>query len=411
MAATTVRSGTLIERLLDACGTGSRRGALTIRTDLSPSTRHCDPVAPATMAPPEGQKTGPRWQVERRWESPQDSEPRTVVFVDQPQAQRQRIGEALEATAASTGMPLIVMDFSELELPRHVRRRIAHVRWPHRTADVYAYDSACGGVAFVDHPVGRRLLNATAEEAEALFAWFPTAAAFGFWHSNLGNKRHAVRLASSFQSEIVGWDPAVGADPDNGDGPVVRKGLKGDPMNITSDSKITRADKDDRLAGWEVADSKGAKNPSTIGLGQVPYGGGEIQALRPVSFRRITQTATIMFPQLRRLGVGNNNPAQDAAARALVAALVLHGHMTAFAEPFTLRSNCTLSPQATTTELDGDPIVFGADTAALVRTAVAVARSEGVPLDGWDSEPLVVTPNASLADIIKRTWPRADTDE
>lgn len=402
MATTTVRSDSLLEGLIDACSGDSRSGALTIHTELVPSAGRNEPVAPATMAPPEGQRTGPRWQVERRWETPEADEPRTVVLIDQPQAQRQRIGEALEASADVTGMPRIVMDFSALDLPRHVRRRIGHVRWPHRTADVYVYDAMCGDVAFVDHPVGRRLLAATADEAEALFAWFPTAAAFGFWHSNLGKKQHMVRLAGSFQSEIVGWDPAGGGDP------VVRKGLKGDPVNITSDSKISRVDEDDRLAGWEVAD-KGDK-PSEMGMGQVLYSEGERQSLRPVSFRRITQTASLVFPQLRRLGVGNSDAEQDAAARALVAALVLHGHMTAFGAPFALRSGCTLFPQATTIDLDGEAVEVGDGTETLVRGAVDLALSKGVPLDGWDREPLVLTPNASLADIIKRTWPGVDGD-
>ena len=403
MTTTTLRSGSLLKGLVDACSGDSRSGALTIRAELAPSAGRGEPVAPATMAPAEGRRTGPRWQVERRWESPEDDEPRAVVLIDQPQAQRQRIGEALEVTADVTGMPLIVMDFSALDLPRHVRRRIGHVRWPHRTADVYVYDAMCGDVAFVDHPVGQRLLAATADEAEALFAWFPTAAAFGFWHSNLGKKNHMVRLAGSFQSEIVGWDPAVGDDP------VVRKGLKGDPLNITSDSKIRRADEDDRLAGWEVAD-KGNK-PSEMGMGQVLYSEGERQSLRPVSFRRITQTASLVFPQLRRLGVGNGDAVQDAAARALVAAVVLHGHVTAFGAPFALRSGCALLPKATTIELDGDAVELGDDTETLVRDAVDLARSKGVPLDGWDRDPLMLTPNASLADIIKRTWPRVDSGE
>ena len=298
-------------------------------------------------------------------------------------------------------MPRIVMDFSDLELPRHVRGRVAHTSWPHRTADVYVYDALCGDVAFVDHPVGEWLVAATADEAAALFAWFPTAAAFGFWHSNLGKKRHMVRLAGSFQSEIVGWDPA------GGDVPVARKGLKGDVVNISGDSKIYRADADDRLAGWVVSEK--GDSPSSLGMGQVPYGEGGRQSLRPVSFRRITQTAALVFPQLRRLGVGNGDDTQDTAARALVAALVLHGYFAAFGAPFVLRSGCALSPQAATVDLDSDPVEVGDDTAGLVRDALAYARSVGVPVDGWDREPLVLTPNASLAEIITRTWPRADS--
>ena len=393
----------LFDAVLDACGHDSRCGALTIRTELTPSTGHGEPVAPATLAPPEGARSGPRWQVERRWEHPEAEAPAVVVSLDQPQAQRQRIGESLERTREETGMPLIVMDFSGLELPRHIRQHVAHVRWPHRTADIYAYDALCEGQPFPEHPVGEWLLAATADEAAALFAWFPTAAAFGYWHSNLGKKRHMVRLAGAFQSEIVGWDPAVG------DEPVVRKGLKGDHMNITSDTKIRRADEDDRLAGWSVADK--GDSPSSIGMGQVPYGEGEKQSLRPVSFRRISQTAAIVFPQLRRLGVGRGENAQDTTARALVATLLLHGHVAAFGRPFALRSGCALSPQKTVAEFDGAPMDVPTDTVALVRHAITCARNEEVPLDGWDRDPLMLEPNSELARIINKTWPRADNGE
>ena len=399
----------LLDMLLGACASGSRSGALTIQTELAPSSGVCDPVSPPTMAPREGQNSGPRWQTERRWMSPSDEEPRTVVMLDQPQSQRQRIGAALETTAADTGMPLIVMDFSALDLPAHIHSEIAHVRWPHRTADAYAYDSMCGGSAFKDHPVGNRLLYASADEAEALIAWFPTAAAFGFWHSNLGSKGHSTRLAGSFHSEIVGWDPAVG------DEPVVRKGLKGDAMNITKGSHIERADKDDRLAGWDVAD-KGVA-PSEMGMGQIPYGEGPRQSLRPVSFRRITQTAVLVFSQIRRLSIaqgaaGHDGDKQDAAARALVAALVVHGYETAFGAPFALRSGCALTPQATTVSLDAEPVSLPADTTALVRDAASHARACGVSLDGWDRKaPLRVTPNKGLTALVARSWPQAGGEQ
>lgn len=389
----------LLSMVLSACSERSTAAALTVRSQLEPSAGYGEPVTPASLAPPEGQKTGPRWQFERRWESPEDAEPQLVVHIDQPQSQRQRIGAALEATAPRTGLPLILMDLSGLDLPRHLQVRVSCLRWPHRTADPYLYDAVCEGEAFVEHSVGRALLDATGEYAGALFAWYPTAAAFGFWHSNLGKKRHAVRLAGAFKSEIIGWCPS------DGEAPVVRKGLKGDPMNTSRDAKVALADADDRLAGWEVSDK--GKDPSEVGMGQIPYGEGVRQSLQPPSFRRITQVASLSFAQLRRLSVGEGDGAMDQAARALVAAVVVHGHAEAFGRPFVLRSGCALSPVTNVATLDGHAAELG-DTVGLVREAAEHAAVAGVPLDGWNREPLVVTPNDGLRAIIEKTWPRAD---
>ena len=301
-------------------------------------------------------------------------------------------------------MPRIVMDFSDLELPRHVRGRVAHTSWPHRTADVYVYDALCGDVAFVDHPVGEWLVAATADEAAALFAWFPTAAAFGFWHSNLGKKRHMVRLAGSFQSEIVGWDPA------GGDVPVARKGLKGDVVNISGDSKIYRADADDRLAGWVVSEKGDRPVESGDGAGPLRRGRQAVAAPGVVSAHHADR------------GVGVPAVCVDwewatATTRRTRRRVRLSQRWCcmAISRRSARRSCCgrggALSPQAATVDLDSDPVEVGDDTADLVRDALAYARSVGVPVDGWDREPLVLTPNASLAEIITRTWPRADRRE
>ena len=387
----------LLARLLDACDERSSAAALTVKSELEPSAGYGEPVAPASLAPPEGQKTGPRWQFERRWASPADVEPQLIVHIDQPQSQRQRIGAALETAAPRTGLPLIVMDLSGLDLPRHLQDRVSCLRWPHRTADPYLYDALCEGKPFVDHPVGRALLDATGEDAGALFAWYPTAAVFGFWHSNLGKKRHAVRLAGAFKSEIIGWIPADGKVP------LVRKGIKGDQVNTSRFAKVALADPDDRLAGWEVSDK--GKEPAAVGMGQIPYAEGERQSLQPPSFRRITQVASLSFAQLRQLGVGKGDDAMDQAARTLLAAVVMHGYAEAFDRPFVLRSGCALSPATSVSALDGVPVEFGA-TAELVAEAAAHASDVGVPLDGWNREPLVITPNDSLRNIIEMTWPR-----
>ena len=397
--------------ILDACVNDSRSGALIFAADLEPLDGFGEPVAPPTYPAADGSRTGPRWQFDRRWESPDapdsaDTSGSLVIILDQLQSQAKRIGLALEDTAGETGVPLIVLDLDGITLPVHIQRRISNMQWAHRNADAYLRDASLDGQDFHKHPIGRALTEATPSNAAALISWFPTAAAFGFWVSNFGSKRQQTRLARSWKSEIVGWDPAIGVTP------TVRFGLKSDELVLSKDVKITRRDKrekDDLLAGWDV-DDKGKTNPSAIGHGAVPYSEGERQTLAPVSFRKITQQASLVFPQVRRLGVGNGDPAQDAAARALVVCLLVHGHLTAFDRPFVLRSGCGLSPVAATARLDAAEIGFG-DTAEMVRDALEHARKVGVPLEGWDrDEPLKVTPNDSLRKTITATWPDLDAE-
>ena len=394
--------------ILDACDNDSRSGALVFAADLEPLDGFGEPVAPPTYPAAEGSNTGPRWQFDRRWASPGTTEDRdghgtVIIILDQLQSQAKRIGQALEDTANQTGVPLIMLDLDNIPLPVHLQRRISNMRWAHRNADAYLRDADLDGQDFPNHPIGRALTEATPSNAAALISWFPTAAGFGFWVSNFGARRQQTRLARSWKSEIVGWDPAIG------DEPTVRFGLKSDELVLSKDVKINKRAKDDLLAGWDV-DDQGTSKPSELGHGAVTYSEGERQTLAPVSFRRITQRASLVFPQIRRIGVGNGDPAQDAAARALVVCLLVHGHLTAFGRPFVLRSGCGLSPVTTTAQLDAEEIDFG-DTAGIVRQAVEHAREVGVRLDGWDRDkPLEVTPSKRLRDTIAKTWPDLDAE-
>ncbi len=138
---------------------------------------------------------------------------------------------------------------------------------------------------------------------------------------------------------------------------------------------------------------------------------GDKATVAAVSFARVTQRATVSFAQLRRVSLGPDRQVADAAARALLVALGLHAHVLAFGRGFALRSGADLRPaKSTTTWLAaaGDALcgVGGAEgTGALLGDAVAHARSEGVPLDGWGSEPLHLTPKDNLRKAIRATWP------
>ena len=44
----------------------------------------------------------------------------------------------------------------------------------------------------------------------------------------------------------------------------------------------------------------------------------------------------------------------------------------------------------------------------LLRAAVTHAAAVGVPLDGWDKEPVTLTPKDNLRKAIRATWPDFD---
>lgn len=240
-------------------------------------------------------------------------------------------------------------------------------------------------------------------------AWFPQALLYGFWQSHLGKKRQNTKHARSWVSEIVGWDPAATETK--------VLGLKGDALNLTTDETVT-SNPDDRMEWTIGTDAKveGGKKDrlSEMGHGQVPFMGDEATAAA-VSFARVTQRATLSFAQLRRISLGSTHSGDaDAAARALLVALGMHAHQLAFGRGFALRSGAELRPRVVhTTWLgpDGDEPCTPGDvelSLPLLRTAVMHASSAGVPLEGWNKEPLMLTPKENLRNAIRATWPHLD---
>ena len=128
----------------------------------------------------------------------------------------------------------------------------------------------------------------------------------------------------------------------------------------------------------------------------------------------MTQRATVSFAQLRRVSLGSGDASGDAAARALLVALGLHAHQLAFGRGFALRSGAELRPASATVSWLGtgsDEVrELGSSEATLdlLRSARAHAVAAGVPLDGWDRAPQVLTPRKNLEDAIRSTWPELD---
>jgi CRISPR-associated protein Csb1 len=394
-----------LESLVAACADASFEDGLRIDTELESLAGPGGPVKPAVYE-------GGKYQEDRRWASPSDEEATRVIVIDNVPSQANRLEDALRRHRTSVPVPELVLDLTELtNLPAHLPSNISSLQFPHRNADAYLRDAQLDGVDFVRTDLGRAILAATPENCWSLIAWFPQALLYGFWQSHLGKKRHNTKHARAWVSEIIGWKPAANNTR--------VLGLKGDPLNLNTNETLA-SNPDDRLH-WEIGTAKlkeikgGRKDKlSEIGHGQVPFMGDEATAA-PVSFAKVTQRATLSLAQLRRVSLGPDHSAKaDAAARALLVALALHAHMLAFGRGFVLRSGAALRSRKTTTTWlgasgDMEMDLGGAErTGELLHCALERAKSEGIPLDGWNKSPLRLTPKANLRKAILATWPKLD---
>ena len=391
------------ERLLSACADDALDDGILIDADLQPLAGPGGPVKPAVYE-------GGNYQLDRRWASPGDAEATPVIVIDNVPSQANRLEHALWRDRESLTIPEFVLDLSDLgELPAHLPRSLSSLEFPHRNADAYLRDARLGDLGFVRTDIGRAIFGATAQECGPLMSWFPQALLYGFWQSHLGRKRHNSKHARAWVSEIIGWQPA------STETRVL--GLKGDPLNLNTDDAVT-SNPDDRTT-WDIGGAEkveGGKRDrlSELGHGQVPFMGADAAA-SAVSFKRVTQRATVSFAQLRRVSLGREAPrAADAAARALLVALGLHAHQLAFGHAFALRSGADLRPTSTTvTWLGGagdETCDLGAAEATrdLLAAARTHAESAGVPLDGWGQPPVILQPGDALAKAIRSTWPKLD---
>lgn len=388
-----------VDRLIEGCGDRSLDGGIAIRTELEPLAGPGAPVKPAIYS-------GGVYQMDRRWWGDGDQRrPVDAVVIDNVPSQANRLEAALEKLRSDLGLPEVILDLTDHEpLPPHVPRRLSSFRFPHRQADGYIRDAILDGTDFIKTETGRAIVEATADRPLALLEWFPQALLFGFWQSHFGKKGSQAKLARSWVSEIVGYDPAVS------DGEQL--GLKGDPLNLSVDEQVQF--NPDNVADWDllegsqkVGGDRAKERLSEIGHGQVPVGGSRTA----VSFSAIQQQSTVSFAALRRVWVGDGD--SNAAGRAVLASLGLVAHVSAFGRAFSLRSGCELRPQPASwlwLGATGDEVLqpLTLDGAILLfREVVQRAEIAGLPVGSrWADDPLVLTPKENLAKAIRSTYPR-----
>ena len=391
-----------LDALLRGCADESLDDGIRIDSELEPLAGAGAPVKPAVYE-------GGTYQKDRRWRDPGDDEPTPVIVIDNVPSQANRLEDALRQHREDTGIPELVLDLSEITgLPAHLPKQLSSLQFPHRNADAYLRDAMLDGRDFLKTELGEALFSATPQTCGAIVGWFPQALLYGFWQSHLGKKRANTKHARAWASEIVGWRPASVETR--------TRGLKGDPLNLTTDEVVT-SNPNDRT-GWDVGVSRdvvdGKRDKlSEIGHGQVPFMRESDLPAAAVSFARVTQRATISFAQLRRVSLGNGQPDADTAMRALLVALGLHAHLLAFGRGFALRSGGELRPATRTVTWLGpegdEPCELGdaEGTLELLAAAKEHAKSAQVSLAGWDQAPKTLTPKGNLRKAIHSTWPGA----
>lgn len=390
------------EMLISGCADDSQDTGITIRTVLEPLGGDGAPVKPATYE-------GGRFQGGRRWWG-EGGDRRVVdlLVIDNEPSQANRLEFALKSLQPTFGLPEISLDLSSAGLlPPHLPKEISSFQFPHRNADAYLRDAVLGGVKFPYTEEGAAIFKATADNPEALLRWFPQALVFGFWQSHLGKKRSQAKLARAWVSEIVGIDPAA-AD-------VRRMGLKGDPLNLNVADAVEYPglNPEEWLLVEKVKNSEKGKNAekggklSDIGHGQVPV--GDDGALAGVSFREVVQQSSVSFAGLRNVRFQSG----AAEARAMLVALGLVAHVSAFGRSFFLRSGADLRPASAQwvwlgANNSGDVALkpLAIDTAnVLFRECIERAEGAGLPVGTKWPAPLIVEPNPSLLSAIQKTWP------
>lgn len=390
------------ERLVGACSDDAFDNGITIAASLEPLAGPGAPVKPAVYA-------GGLYQVEKRWQG--DGDDRDVVdaiSIDNTPSQANRLEAALERLAPAVGLPRITLDLSvHPHLPPHIPARLSAFRFPHRNADAYLRDAELDGEKIDKTEFGSGLLKATAQSPEALIEYMPHALLYGFWQSHLGKKGPQTKLARSWTSEIIGYEPAS-LD-------TRRLGLKGDPLNLTSDDAVTFSDDDSR--DWELvtgkvkAGSKSKDSLAEVGHGQVPVS-PDNAPLGAVSFRSVEQRAALSIASLRNIGTGDSNA--DGPLRALLCAIGILSHVAAFGRGFNLRSGADLVAVETrwtwVGESGDEPIETPtlSDAKKLFADCVAAADAAGLPVGGWADTDIVLTPNTSLLKVLEQTFPQYD---
>ena len=330
------------------------------------------------------------------------------VLIDSVQSQANRLEEALRAARDSgvVGFPLIAVDFSKTEIPDI--GRITTLDAPHRIFDAIIRDAELEGVRFRETEPGRRLIEAKAQHARAVYELSPTALVFGAWNSTGEGGGLGAKFPRCVVSEIIGvgvaterqLDTRTGEPADRPSGQ--RTGSRIDPLGIRSGVKVYRLPNGDWSLDPPTPKDKPLRpseiNHSNIAPSVTPLG---------VSIEYALHCVVLSFSALRRLRFGAANA--DLLGQTALAALALAAVTAQDRAGYFLRSRCDLVPEEASSKqfelIDANGHVESIDldfaqACALTLDAANAAKAAGL---GWRDADLVLRPQAKLVQLVSES--------
>ncbi len=349
------------------------------------------------------------------------------VLIDSVQSQANRLEEALKVAreAGALAFSVITVDFSNTEVSDI--GRITTLDAPHRVFDAIIRDSELNGVRFRETDQGRRLVEAKAHNARAVYELSPTALVFGAWNSTGEGGGLGAKFPRCIVSEIVGVGVATehsinsqtGEESDEPSGR--RTGSRIDPLGTLRSVKIYKRAGSD--GDWTVNESEAekTKNIPVLYSGKKRTGEAGRPALinhgnvKPsvdrlgVSIDYALHSFVLSFAALRRLHFTANSgvasPA-DLTAQTVLAALGLTAATAQDRNGYFLRSRCDLVPEENSARgfeiiaADGTIETVDLDfpqSRGLLDEAVRAARTAGLP---WNEEDLILRPQTKLVQLV-----------
>lgn len=373
--------------------------------ELQPAGGPGDKVFPPTYA-------GGVYATEQR-RNPETGETSSAVLLDSVASQANRAELALLKAwrKGAIAFPLPRIDFSAAgELVDF--DELTALETPHRLADAIFRDSEINGVLFRKTDAGKAITDATPRNCAALYQECPTALVWGMWDSTGPKGGLGSKFQRAYCSEIVGHDAEEG----------VKTASRLDPLQIgilADENRLyNSADPDDVWTPYEEDAARDSKNnpalasrgsgagtsgqPSKINHGNIAP---SIESAGGVTISKAVQTAVVSYGALAKLGFRGYAPAQEDAARAILAALGIAALAYSIQEGYDLRSRCFLIPTETphlqvlgrngsilrTVDIDAQ------SAARTFNDAVAAAEKLGVT---WNAEGLRLTPSKKLLKLI-----------
>lgn len=327
------------------------------------------------------------------------------VLIDSVQSQANRLEEALKAAreAGDIDFPMIAVDFTESEVGDI--GRITTLDAPHRVFDAVIRDSELAGVRFKDTAEGRRLIEAKAQNARAVYDLSPTTLVFGAWNSTGEGGGLGAKFPRCVVSEIIGVGVATEAMVDARTGEVrdqpsgKRTGSRVDPLGIRSAVKVYRSADGD----WSLEKNGKEAKPSEINHSNIAP---TVDALG-VSVDYALHSFVLSCAALRRLRFTDSSG--DLAAQTALAVLALAAAAAQDRAGYFLRSRCDLVPDEGASDAFE---IIGANGARetldlnfeqaceLAAHATKAASAAGV---GWNERDLVLKPQPKLVQLVSRS--------